>query len=128
MGRELICPLVLIDDARLPGKKVGSHPLLVALPLQLPAGIENPALGRDFAPVIQTLAPIIQEPILIQFANRFELFLQISDKSSLYVGIRGEPGRRLVINLPANHRRIFFVMLQQFTNNAFTVLAIYRIH
>ena len=41
VSNELVGALVLVHDCGLPGQEVGGQPLRIALPLQLPAGIDD---------------------------------------------------------------------------------------
>ena len=72
MHHKLIGTLVLIDDGCLPGKKIGGHPLRVALPFELPSRVDNAVAWRKLGPIVQSLSPIVQPPNLVEIICRFE--------------------------------------------------------
>ena len=62
----LVRPLVLVDDAYLPGQKVGCDVELEALPLELPAGVEDALARRKLVPMVQALTPVVEPPDFVQ--------------------------------------------------------------
>src|ERR1019366_4126179 len=113
VGDELVRPLVLIYDTGLPGQEIGGHPLLIALPFQLPSRIDDALLWRNLAPVVEPLAPVVQSPDLIQLVHRLELVLKIFDEPGLNVGISRSARRSFIVNLPTDDRRVVFVVLKK---------------
>src|SRR5437016_6087613 len=73
MHHKLIGTLVLIDDGRLPSKKIGSHPLGVALPFKLPSWVDDTVARGQLGPIVKPLSPVVQPPNLIEGICRLEL-------------------------------------------------------
>src|SRR5580700_12276911 len=82
---ELVWTLVFINQRCLPGKKIGGEPLRIALPFELPSGIDDACLRGNFGPVIQPLSPVVQSPDLIQLIDSLEFLLEILNEASLHV-------------------------------------------
>src|SRR3981081_210515 len=118
---ELVWALLFIDEACLPRKKIRGQPLGIALPFELPAGIDNASLRRYLAPVIQPLPPIVQSPDSIQLIDGLEFLLQILHKPGLYVRVRSAARRSFVIDLPTDDRWIVLVVLKKFANDSLAI-------
>ena len=117
LGDELIGTKLLADERGLPGEEAGGQGVLVAVPLQFPARIQNAAARGKLAPVVQALAPVDQSPDPVEAFDGRELFPQVGGETSLHIGSGGAVGSRLVIDLVTDDGGVVAVVFGNFAND-----------
>src|SRR5205823_5283468 len=119
LSNELVRPLVLVDNFRLPGKVIRDDVVLEVLPLQPVAGIENAVRCRKVLPRVNQLSPINEAPDLVDRIRCLVFLLQALHKRGSLVR-RGNAARKgLIVDLVANHRRMVFEMTDDLADDAF---------
>ena len=121
LGHELVRAPGLAHQRSLKGEKVGDAHLLPARPLQFVTGAGGIVAGRHVGPVVDVLAPVIEEPGLVERVGGAELFLQVVDEAAEDVLVGSAVGAGLVIDLPADDRGIVFVVRDQVGDDALGV-------
>src|ERR1051325_2848336 len=124
---ELVCSFILADDAGLPRQKVRHELVLMSLPFQFIAGVEDARARRQLIPIVDTLTPVVESPDLVQLVDSPELLLQVLCKSDLYIGPTRPVRRGLIVELITDDRRIVLVVIEYLAYHALGVEAIGRI-
>ena len=127
LGDPLAGGDVLPQDPRLPAEEVGHQRALVALPLELPAGVQDAVARRQLVPAPEELAPVDEAPGLVERVHRPELPLQPLLEAGLHVRPGGAVGPRLVVDLPADDARVLRVALGDLPDDALAVLPVDRV-
>ncbi len=81
LGDELIGAAICADQRGLPGEEVGDAHLLPARPLQLVAGAGGAVAGGHVFPVVDVLAPVVEEPGFVERVGGAELLLEVVDEA-----------------------------------------------
>ncbi len=125
-GDELPGAGAFADQRGLPVEKVSHAHLAPARPLQLVAGGDGAvALGQIF-PGVQVLAPVVEEPCLAQGFGSDEFLFEIVLEADEDIGIGGVVAGGFVVELPADHGGIVFVVGDDVADEALGIEAIGR--
>jgi hypothetical protein len=124
---ELVRPLVLAHDLRLPVEVLGHDVVLEIFPLQLVPGVEDAVAGRQVGPRIHKLAPIDETPDAIDRVGRLVFPLQALQKGSRSVRRHHAVRERLVIDLIADDGRVVLEVADDLANDAFRRAAEVRV-
>src|SRR5208282_6934686 len=81
VGDKLVGPAIFADQRSLPTKKICHSHLLPAAPLEFVTGAGGIVARGHVGPVVHILAPIVQEPGLVERIGGSKLLLKMLDES-----------------------------------------------
>ena len=123
LGDELVGAAVLTNERGLPGEEVGDAHLLPAGPLQFVTCTGRALANGKVLPAVDGLAPVVEEPGLVEGIGGAELLLEMVDEADLDVGVVGVVGAGLVVDLPADDGGVVAIVLDEVADDALGVEA-----